>query len=202
MGIAHLAFELGARHEGGNRIDHHDIDRAGAHQRIGDLERLLARVRLRDQEVFDLDAELPRIARVERVLGVDERADAAELLGLGDGRERQRRLARAFRTIDFDDPPARQPANTKCDIEPKRTGRDRLDLDRLVMLAEPHDRALAEGALDLAQRRIQCFLLVHATLLDEAQRRVRHLALHHPLGCTQVQCGHCTGFVLECKRGG
>ncbi len=42
LAVAHLAFELGARHQRGDRIDHQHVDRAGAHQRVGDLERLLA----------------------------------------------------------------------------------------------------------------------------------------------------------------
>ena len=49
----------------------------GAHQRLGDLERLLAGVGLGDQELVDVDAELLGVDRVERVLGVDEGADAA-----------------------------------------------------------------------------------------------------------------------------
>ena len=55
-----------------DRVDDEHVDRAGAHQRIGDLERLLAGVGLRDQQVLDLDAELLGIGRIERMLGVDE----------------------------------------------------------------------------------------------------------------------------------
>jgi hypothetical protein len=51
---------------------------------------------------------------------------------------------------------------------------DRLDLDRLVALAELHHRALAEGALDLAQGGFERLLLVHVFLLDEAKRRRGH----------------------------
>ena len=78
------------------RVDDDDVDGARAHERVGDLERLLAGVGLRDQQVLDLDAELLGVARVERVLGVDEGADAALLLGLGDDVQRERRLARAI----------------------------------------------------------------------------------------------------------
>ena len=52
-------------------FDDQHIDRAGAHQRIGDFERLFAGVRLRDQKVVDIDAELARIDRIERVFGID-----------------------------------------------------------------------------------------------------------------------------------
>jgi hypothetical protein len=37
------------------------------------------------------------------MLGIDEGADAALLLGFGDGVQRQRRLARGFRPVDLDD---------------------------------------------------------------------------------------------------
>ena len=144
-------------------IDHQHVDRAGAHQRVGDLERLLAVVGLRNQEVIDIDAELPRIDRIERVLGIDEGADAALLLGLGDGVQRERGLAGGFRPVDLDDTPARQAADAERDIEPERAGRNDVDIHRLVVLAELHDRAFAEIPLDLGQRRVKRLgpVLVH-----------------------------------------
>ena len=50
---------------------------------------------LGDQQLVDIDAELPGVAGVERVLGVDESAGTARLLGLGDDMQRQGGLARA-----------------------------------------------------------------------------------------------------------
>ena len=44
--VADLTFELRSGDQGGDRVDHDDIDRAGAHEHVGDLERLLARVGL------------------------------------------------------------------------------------------------------------------------------------------------------------
>ena len=35
------------------------------------------------------------------------------------------------------------------DVEPERAGGDDVDVHRLVVLAQPHDRALAEGTLNL-----------------------------------------------------
>ena len=64
-------------------------------EQLGDLERLLAGVGLRDEEVVDVDADLARVLRVHRVLGVDEGADAAAALRLGDHVVDERRLARA-----------------------------------------------------------------------------------------------------------
>ena len=172
MHFAHLAFELGLRRQRRHRIDHEHIDGAGAHQSVGDLERLLAGVRLGDQEVFEIDTELARIDRVERVLGVDEAANAAALLRLGDDMQRERGLAGGFRPVDLDDAAARQSANAERDVEPERAGGDGLDLDRLLVLAEPHDGALAAIPLDLRDRSLERLLSVHFSSFDETQRDI------------------------------
>ena len=70
--IAHFAFDFGLRRERSDRVDHDQVDRAGTHQRIDDLERLLAGVGLADEQVGKVHAELLRILHVERVLGIDE----------------------------------------------------------------------------------------------------------------------------------
>src|SRR5262245_60301670 len=44
--FAHLAFDFGARHERGDRIDNDHVDSTGANQNLDDLERLLAVVGL------------------------------------------------------------------------------------------------------------------------------------------------------------
>ena len=82
--VAHLALDLGARHERGDGVDDDDVDGVGADERLADLERLLAGVGLRDEQVVDVDADGRGEGRVERVLDVDVGGDAAELLGLGD----------------------------------------------------------------------------------------------------------------------
>ena len=48
--VAHLAFDLGLRHERRDRVDDDDVDAARAHQHVGDFEPLLAGVGLRDQQ--------------------------------------------------------------------------------------------------------------------------------------------------------
>ena len=71
--VAHLAFQLGARHERGDRVDDDHVDRTGPHEHLDDLQRLLAAVGLRDEEIVDVDAELLGVFGIERVLGVDKR---------------------------------------------------------------------------------------------------------------------------------
>ena len=83
VAVAHLALDLGARHQRGDRVDDDQVEGAGADQHVGDLERLLTGVGLGDQQRVGVDAEGLGVVGVERVLGVDERHDAAGLLGVG-----------------------------------------------------------------------------------------------------------------------
>ena len=158
--VAHLAFDFGLRRERGDRVDDDDVDGARAHEHVGDLERLLAGVGLRDQQIVDVDADLAGVRRVERVLGVDERRGAAELLDLGDDLQRERGLTRRLRSVDFDDAAARQAADAERDVEPERARGDDFDVARGDRVAQAHDRALTELLLDLAKRCGKRFLAV------------------------------------------
>ncbi len=153
--IAHLALDLGLGRERGDRVDDDQVDRGRAHQRVDDLERLLAGVGLGDQQLLQVDAELLRVLHVERVLGVDEGAGAAELLHLGDDLQGERGLAARLRAVDLDHPAARQAADAEGDVEAERAGGDDLDVVDDLALAEAHDRALAELLLDLRQGGLQ-----------------------------------------------
>ena len=108
------------------------------------------------------------------MFGVDERADAAPLLRLGDDVQRQRGLARGFRPVDLDHPAARQAADPQRDVEAERAGRDGLDLHRLLVLAQAHDRALAERAFDLRQRGVERLGLVHESSFHDAKIGLAH----------------------------
>src|SRR3546814_4808142 len=74
-----LPYTTLVRSQGRHRVDHQHVDGARAHQGIADLQCLLAGVGLRDQQVLDVAPQLAGIGRVERMLGVDEGAGAAEL---------------------------------------------------------------------------------------------------------------------------
>ena len=84
MRLAHFAIELGAGGQRGHGVDHHDVQRVAFHQRFADVQRFLAGVGLGDEQVVDVDADLLGIARIKRVLGIDEGRRAACLLGVGD----------------------------------------------------------------------------------------------------------------------
>ena len=126
--VAHLALDLGPRHEGRDRVDDDDVDAARADEGLGDLERLLAGVRLADEQLVDVDAAGAGIARVERVLDVDEGGDAAARLGLRDDVLADGRLARRLRAEDLRDPAARDAADAEREVQRDRARRDEVDL--------------------------------------------------------------------------
>ena len=159
VAVAHLALDLGPGHQRGHRVDDDDVQRVGPDQHVGDLERLLAGVGLGDQQRVGVDAELLRVVGVERVLGVDERRDAARLLRVGDRVQRDRGLAGALRPVDLDDPAARQAADAEGDVEGDRAGRDHLDR-RPDVVAQAHDRALAELPVDLGEGGVERLVAV------------------------------------------
>ena len=73
-------------------------------------------------------AEPRGVRGVERVLGVDERRDAAGGLRLGDDLQRERGLAGRLRAEDLDDPAARDAADAERGVEGERSGGDGRDL--------------------------------------------------------------------------
>jgi len=139
MGVAHVALDLGLRRERGNRIDDDDIHGAGT--------------RLGNQQFLHVDAQLLRVERIQRMLGIDEGRGAALLLALGQHLQRQRGLARGFRAIDLDHPPLRQATDAQGNVQGQGAGGYRFHVAIDGAVAHAHDRTLAELFLDLAQRR-------------------------------------------------
>src|SRR5476649_1672794 len=150
--IAHVAFDFGAWRQRGHRVDDDQVDAARTDQRVADFQRLFAGVRLRDQQLVQVDAQFLCVADVQRVFGVDEGAGAAQLLHFSNSLQGQRGFARRFRAVDFHHAAARQAADAQRDIEAERTGRHDLHvLDRRVGV-HAHYGAFAELLLDLGQR--------------------------------------------------
>ena len=107
------------------------------------------------------------------MFGIDEGTDAAALLRLGDGLQRERRLAGRFRPVDFNHPSLGEAADTERDVESERTGRNRFDFGHRIG-AELHDRAFAERPLDLAQCSIERLALVHGGVFDDPEISLPH----------------------------
>ena len=117
MRVAHVAFELCLGHEGRDRVDDDDIDRIRAYEHLGDVERLLAGIRLGNQQRIEIDAKRPGVLWIEGVFDVDEGRGPAGLLRFGDDVQCEGRLAARFRPVDFHDATARQPADAERQIE-------------------------------------------------------------------------------------
>ena len=148
-GVANLALNLGTRDKRGHGVDHDDVNGAGAHEHVANLERLLAGVGLGDEDLVDVDADAGGIARVERVLGVNEGDDAAHGLGLGKNLERKGGLAGRLGAVNLDDAAARNTADAKGHVERDGAGGDGLHLEVGAAVTELHDGALAELLLNL-----------------------------------------------------
>ena len=147
-------------------IDHH-VDRVAPDQHLGDLERLLARVRLGDQQVVDVHTELPRVLDVERVLGVDEGRDPAVPLRVRDDWRQIVVLPDDSGPIDLADASSRDPADPDRRVEIERTRRDRVDARLgppsapIRMIAPlPYDRSIWVSAVSRAFRFCSVFLSV------------------------------------------
>ena len=119
---AHLAFDFGTGSEGGNRVDDDDIEGAGTHQHVDDLERLLAGVGLRDQEFVDIDTDGLGVDRIHRVLRIDVGADATIALSLGDHMGGESALTGRFRSEDLGDTASGKAAYAEGEIKGQGSG--------------------------------------------------------------------------------
>ena len=160
MRVAHLALDLRLRCQGCDGVDRDDVEGAGPDQKLRDLEPLLTRVGLGDEEVIDVDADSLRVGGVHGVLRVDEGTDASASLRLRDHVVDESRLAGGFRAEDLDDPAARKPSDPEGEIESERARRNGPDRDG-CMVVHLHHGALAELALDLAESDVQSLLAIH-----------------------------------------
>ena len=162
--VAHLAFDFRARHQGGHRIDHDQVDGTGTDQVLGDFEGLLAVVGLRNEEVFDVHAQRFGVEAIEGVFRVDERGDAALFLTLRNRVDGQRGFPRRFRAVNLDDPSLGKSVDAQGDVQTERAGGDGVHLD-VLFFAESHDGAFSVGLVHTVHRHLQCFHLVVADVL-------------------------------------
>ena len=139
MGVAHFPFQLGTGDQGGDGIDHDDIQGPASNECLGDLQGLLSRIRLRHQELGAVHPQPLRIREIERVFGIDESCGPSGLLGLGDHVQSQRCFPRRFRPIDFNNTAPWQPADPEGEIETERSCGDRRHIGRNLRRPELHD---------------------------------------------------------------
>ena len=138
MGIAHVTFELGTWCERRHRVDDDYVHSPGADQHVGDLERLLARVGLGDQQFVDVDTDGFCVDGVERVLRIDVGADSPITLCFRNYVQREGRLARGLRSEHLNYPPSREPTDPESEVKGHRASRDHFDPHSGV-LTHAHD---------------------------------------------------------------
>ena len=88
---------------------------------------------------------------------IDESAGAADLLHLSDDVQREGRLTRTFRPVDFHHAAAGQASHAQRNIEPQRSRAHDFDVFHLLAVGHTHDGALAEFFFDESDGRRQCF---------------------------------------------
>ena len=159
MRVADFAFDFRFRRQRRDGVDDDNINRARARQRVTDLQRLLAGVRLRTQQVVDIDAQFACIDRIQRMFSIDERTGFTFALRCGDNLQRQGGFTGGFRTVDLDDTAHWQTAGAQRDIQRKRAGGDGFHIHGAVF-TQAHDGAFTELLFDLAQCSRQRFLFV------------------------------------------
>ncbi len=93
------------------------------------------------------------------MFGVDERGNTAALLGRGDHMQREGGFTGGFRPVDLDHATARHAADAEGGVERDRPGGDHVDVGPFIH-AHPHDRALAELALNLGECGFEGFFAV------------------------------------------
>ncbi len=89
MRVTNFAFDFRFRRQCRNGVDHQHVNRTGARQRVTDFQRLLTGIRLRTQQVIDVDTQFTGIHRVQCVLGVNERTGFTFALCCGNNLQRQ-----------------------------------------------------------------------------------------------------------------
>jgi hypothetical protein len=151
VGVAHFAVQFGLGDERGDRVDDEHVDGAGADEGLGDFERLLAGVGLRDEEVVHVYTELFGVGGVESVLGIHERREAAVLLRLGDDLQCDGGFARGFRPEDLGDPAAGNAAHPQRSVEADGAGGDNCNRQKSFPGAKADNGTFAKLFFDLCE---------------------------------------------------
>ena len=157
MALAHVPVNLGLGDQRRHRVHHHDVDGAGAHHGLRNLQGLLSVVRLGDIEVVYVHADILGIYGIQGMFCVDESRDAALLLHLGHHVQGDRRLTAGLRSVYLHDPPLGNPPQPQRDVKAQGTCGNGLHVHLGSRVAQLHHSALSVLLLNLADCRVQCF---------------------------------------------
>ena len=151
MRVAHLAVQFRLGNQRGHRVNHQHVNRARTHQRLGNFQCLLAAIRLRNQQVVHIHAQLFGIAGVERVLSVYKRSQPAQPLRFRNHLQSDGRLSRRLRPEDFRNPPAGNATHAQCSVKADGAGGDHRDGQQRLLRAQADNGAFAKLFFDLCE---------------------------------------------------
>jgi len=143
---AHLALQFRLRHQGRHGVHDDHIQCVGAGQRLADGQRFFATVRLRYQQVIQVDSQSLGIGRIQRVLGVNECRQSAPFLGISDHVQHKGRFARRLGAKDFHHAPARYAAHAQRQVQRQGAGGDDLDSPERSRVTQAHDAPVTIGS--------------------------------------------------------
>ena len=158
MGIAHIAVNFCLGGHGSNRVQYNGINGAGTHQCFCNFECLFAAVRLRDQQLIDVDAKRLGIDRIQGVFHVNKGNLSAFFLCFCNDVQGNGCLTGAFRAVQFHDSASWNTANSERHIQGNGTGRNGIHL-HVGVAAEPHNRSLAIYFFQMCNGALQCLFL-------------------------------------------
>ncbi len=142
LAFPHDAFKFRLGNKRSHRVDDHQIHRVGTHQHVGDVQRLLAVVRLGNEQFIDLHAQAGGIVGVQRMFCVHKSCRPPHLLTFGDDMQSQRGFARRLGAINFRHTATRDAADTEGEIQPDGTGGNDRNTN-MGVVGKLHDGALS-----------------------------------------------------------
>ena len=149
MGITHIALNLRTRHQSRYRVHHDNIDGAAAHQRLYNLQRLLASIRLGNQKIVNIHAQILGINRVQGMLRINKGCHAPLPLRLGNHVQGYGSLTRGLRTVNLNDTPPGNTAHAQGDIKGQNTCRNNFYVHIGCRITQAHNGTLAIVLLNL-----------------------------------------------------
>ena len=157
MAVAHFAVDFGLGHQCCYGVNDDDIHSAAVYQGIHDIQRLLAGVRLGNQQLVNIYAEFFGIDGVKRMLSVNECRDTAVLLSLSNHVEGNGGFTGRFRAVDFDDTATGNTANPQGDVQRQDARGDDFHIHPGLSIPQTHYRTFAKVLFYFLQGTCQGF---------------------------------------------
>ena len=158
MRIPHLSFNLRPRNQCGNRVNHQHVHRVAADKRVDNVQCILTAIRLRNQQIVNIDSDFFSIRRINSVFGVNNCRNTAGPLGIGNDMKAESGFAGRFRSEYFNNSASGQAAGAERNIKRQGAGADGRHIRMHRVVAKTHNGTLAEFFFDLADSYFQILI--------------------------------------------